>query len=759
MTLPSTFAPRRAALCPPFAASLLALLSLAAACATGGNGAPDAEATDTGSLPDRPGFDAGAGCGDSVAEGTEECDGADLGGQSCTSLGYAGGELRCNADCTLDKTGCEEMPCGNGRIDTDEECDGADLGGASCASRGFVGGTLGCTGDCTFDVSDCDACGNGVVDEGEECDGSNLGGLTCADRGFETGTLACDASCGFDESGCSSGRCGNDRRDGREDCDGSDLGGADCTTVGLFAGNLGCNADCTFDIADCNNCGNGTIDGIEQCDGSDLGGADCTTLGLGFTMGTLGCTARCAYDLSGCATDTCGNGRVDPGEGCDDGGVTAGDGCSPDCAVETGWSCSGAPSMCQPVCGDGRILGGEECDGSNLGGASCTSEGFTGGTLACTACRLDTSGCTTTTCGNGTVDVGEECDDGNTATFDGCDSGCQVEPTFYLPVRLRNGDGSNHGMLEVLFEGAWRDVCDDTYAASEQQAMADIVCRQLGYTGTGHQFITSFGGGSGSPVMDDVRCTGTETSLAQCPFAGWNVENCGPSEAVGIRCMPGEGDIRLVDGPHGMEGRLQIFHSGAWGEVCDDYFDGFYSAYHGYSTTTVCQQLGYARGTFLSTYDAPSDTFILDDVNCTGTERRIGDCPHPSYGTENCFSTEGAGFRCETWQEGDARLVDGTARNAGRVEVLHGGVWGTVCDDYISTAGARQDAFVSVGCRELGFSGAGMALTSVPDGVDPTWLDDMNCSGSESRLSSCPNAGWGIENCAHFEDIGLSCTP
>ena len=378
-------------------------------------------------------------------------------------------------------------------------------------------------------------------------------------------------------------------------------------------------------------------------------------------------------------------------------------------------------------------------------------------------CTFDESACTTTTCGNGTIDSGEECDDSNTTNFDGCDNSCQVESNFYLPVRLRNGDGSNHGMLEVNYSGTWRDVCDDTYTVPQQEAMANIVCAQLGFTGTGHQFISRFGGGTGAPVMDDVQCTGSETSLAQCPFRGWNQENCSAAEAVGIRCMPGEGDIRLVDGPHGMEGRLQIYHSRAWGEVCDDYFDGNYgTSYFGYSDTTVCQQLGYATATFLTTYDAPSDAFILDDVNCTGTELRIADCPHRPFGTENCSRTEGAGFRCEIYADQDARLTGTrTARNAGRVEVLHNNVWGTVCDDYLSRGSSRQTNFINVTCEEMGYSGAGTALltSAVESGVDPTWMDNVDCAGTESRLSMCPQNGWGIENCSHAEDIGLNCTP
>ncbi|MFH2006080.1 MAG: DUF4215 domain-containing protein [bacterium] len=67
-------------------------------------------------------------------------------------------------------------PCGNGQLDGSEECDGAELGGQSCQSLGLDVGTLGCTSDCTLDHSGCrapDTCGDGVVDPGEVCDDGN----------------------------------------------------------------------------------------------------------------------------------------------------------------------------------------------------------------------------------------------------------------------------------------------------------------------------------------------------------------------------------------------------------------------------------------------------------------------------------------------------------------------------------------------------------------------------------------------------------
>jgi len=94
--------------------------------------------------------------------------------------------------------------CGNGAVDFAEECDGAELGGETCVTLGMTGGTLGCTAACTFDRSTCLGCGNGQIEVGEICDGSDLDGQTCVDVGnFTGGTLACGTDCtSYNTSAC-----------------------------------------------------------------------------------------------------------------------------------------------------------------------------------------------------------------------------------------------------------------------------------------------------------------------------------------------------------------------------------------------------------------------------------------------------------------------------------------------------------------------------------------------------------------------------
>lgn len=86
--------------------------------------------------------------------------------------------------------------------------------------------------------------------------------------------------------------------------------------------------------------------------------------------------------------DECGDGSILGGEQCDDWNTDDHDGCSASCQVEAGWDCTGEPSQCVSDCGDGILVGTEECDdGNSTDGdgcsASCEAECANGSTTDC----------------------------------------------------------------------------------------------------------------------------------------------------------------------------------------------------------------------------------------------------------------------------------------------------------------------------------------------------------------------------------------
>ncbi|HSA59657.1 MAG TPA: DUF4215 domain-containing protein [bacterium] len=76
-----------------------------------------------------------------------------------------------------------------------------------------------------------------------------------------------------------------------------------------------------------------------------------TTTGGATTGGTTsgGGSGETTTGGTGTPPTACGDGSLDPGEGCDDGNVAGSDGCAADCTVETGYTCTGVPSACAAI--------------------------------------------------------------------------------------------------------------------------------------------------------------------------------------------------------------------------------------------------------------------------------------------------------------------------------------------------------------------------------------------------------------------------
>ena len=102
-------------------------------------------------------------------------------------------------------------------------------------------------------------------------------------------------------------------------------------------------------------------------------------------------------------------------------------------------------------------------------------------------------------------------------------------------VRLVGGTTRYEGRVEVYLDGEWSTVCDDLWDTLD----ATVVCRQLGFSPLGAEALSyaAFGQGSGSILLDNVQCTGSELYLTSCPSNGLYVHDCSHYEDAGVRCQ------------------------------------------------------------------------------------------------------------------------------------------------------------------------------------------------------------------------------
>ena len=103
-----------------------------------------------------------------------------------------------------------------------------------------------------------------------------------------------------------------------------------------------------------------------------------------------------------------------------------------------------------------------------------------------------------------------------------------------------------------------------------------------------------------------------------------------------------QGSIRLVNGDHAAEGRVEIYNSGQWGTVCDDQFTRT-------DAIVVCKQLGFEgadRAVPRSGYGRGTGQIWMDGVACTGNEQKLSDCPFNSWGINDCRHSEDVGVIC-----------------------------------------------------------------------------------------------------------------
>ncbi|CAG2194462.1 PRSS12 [Mytilus edulis] len=150
--------------------------------------------------------------------------------------------------------------------------------------------------------------------------------------------------------------------------------------------------------------------------------------------------------------------------------------------------------------------------------------------------------------------------------------------------RLTHGDTPYNGRLELYHDGHWGTVCDDGFG--DDQASVEWT---FSYEFKDRSDDTNY-------ILDDIVCTGRETSILNCRHTSWNTHNCDTKhrEDVGIQCSPDEMALALEGGTKSNEGIAQIIH-----------------------VVVVSKH----------TYNTSSDDIYHEMFNCTGNETKLVLCP------------------------------------------------------------------------------------------------------------------------------------
>ncbi|XP_057255070.1 lysyl oxidase homolog 3 isoform X4 [Pezoporus wallicus] len=354
----------------------------------------------------------------------------------------------------------------------------------------------------------------------------------------------------------------------------------------------------------------------------------------------------------------------------------------------------------------------------------------------------------------------------------------------------------NEGRVELFYNDEWGTICDDDFTL----ANAHVLCRHLGFVAaTGWAHSAKYGKGVGRIWLDNVNCAGGEKSIGDCKHRGWGNSDCSHEEDAGVICkderIPGFKDSNVIETEQShveevrlravvvgarqqlpvTEGIVEVRYKDGWAQICDE-------GWSSHNSRVVCGMLGFPaekkvnRNFYKLFAERQQLSYRLHSVSCAGTEGHLSMCAFEFY-RGNASAACGAGSpavvscvpgpqfaagsshkkkqRQQQQQQGQPRirLKGGAKVGEGRVEVLKGSEWGTICDDRWNLLSA------SVVCRELGFGSAKEALTGarMGQGTGPIHMNEVQCLGTEKSLWSCPFKNITQEDCKHTEDVAVRC--
>ena len=101
-------------------------------------------------------------------------------------------------------------------------------------------------------------------------------------------------------------------------------------------------------------------------------------------------------------------------------------------------------------------------------------------------------------------------------------------------IRLVGTSYANRGRVEIRHPSyGWGTICDDRFGLTD----GHVICRQLGYNGATNAYHRAvYGRGTGTILLDELGCRGSESYIWDCPNEGWKDHDCGHHEDASVDC-------------------------------------------------------------------------------------------------------------------------------------------------------------------------------------------------------------------------------
>ena len=102
-----------------------------------------------------------------------------------------------------------------------------------------------------------------------------------------------------------------------------------------------------------------------------------------------------------------------------------------------------------------------------------------------------------------------------------------------VDIRLKAGNSTTDGRVEVFFNGLWGTVCATNWDLRD----AEVVCQMLGYGHALRATSVKRHAGDKTPIwLDRVQCRGIERNIVSCSYQYLSVTQCSHKMEAWVTC-------------------------------------------------------------------------------------------------------------------------------------------------------------------------------------------------------------------------------